>query len=764
MFRLCAPLIFALLSLCLAVGCSPREPAAAPRVVIIGLDGADREQIDALLEEDRLPHVKSLVEGGTSGVLHTVEPMLSPMLWTSIATGRTPPEHGILDFFATDAEGRRIPVQSHQRRVRALWNIVGDYGYEVTFVGWQVTYPAERVEGIIVSDRVLKLKEIDDARGQLRGIAYPASLEQELRARVVSPEAIPDELLVRFVPESVSRTLPLHHDLSLVLAHTETVTAIALDLMSREVGLLGVYFPGIDEVSHLFARYMPPRLPGVTEEENLMYGGVLEEFYVYQDEIIGKILGAAGPEATIYVISDHGFRLGPARPRLEPSSKGMPYAPQWHRDNGVIVAKGPGIRPGHRLRGASIFDVVPTILAQLEIPPGEDMSGRVLHELWASPPAPPVGRVPTHDRPGWREQTFIETREAGEEVRAAEALASRLRALGYLGEAEGPASTRRQAATEYANLAGYHMQQGDLKPAFEAAKRSLREDRGNYTAWRHLATLYSRIGDPTSAIDAIETAISIREDAVEPRLFRVELLGETGALEEARRAAESLAQRHSGDVRAHNLLGRLYSGTGDLERASQSYRTSLTLDPDQEIIIVDLFSILIQQGDAEEISRWLAEREPAGPGGVDRWLALGKAYFRQRDLENALHYLELSLSDRPGTKEPHLYRGIILGEQGEYERSVAEFDRALSLDSDYVEAHFNKGVTHLKARNLQRAIESLETAVALMPSSDSILANLGKAYAMNHDYERARAVLERALRINPESEMARSYWAQVAPY
>jgi tetratricopeptide (TPR) repeat protein len=392
------------------------------------------------------------------------------------------------------------------------------------------------------------------------------------------------------------------------------------------------------------------------------------------------------------------------------------------------------------------------------------MSGRVLRELWASPPAPPVGRVPTHDRPGWREQTFIATREAGEEVRAAEALASRLRALGYLGEAEEPANARRQAATEYANLAGYYMQQGDLEPAFEAAKRSLREDRGNYTAWRHLATLYRRIGDPTSAIDAIETAISIREDALEPRLFQVELLGEAGALEEARRAAESLAQRHSGDVRAHNLLGRFYSGTGDLERASQSYRTSLTLDPDQEIVTVDLFSILIQRGDAGEISRWLAEREPAGPGGVDRWLALGKAYFRHRDLENALHYLELSLSDRPGAKESHLYRGIILGEQREYERSVVEFDRALGLDPDYVEAHFNKGVTHLKARNLPRAIESLEAAAALMPSSDSILANLGKAYAMNRDYERARAVLERALRINPESEMARSYWAQVAPY
>ena len=222
MLRSRAALVLALLSVCLAARCSSPEPTTAPRIVVIGLDGADWEQIDVLLKEDRLPHMKSLQEGGTSGVLHTVEPMLSPMLWTSIATGKTPPEHGILDFFAMDAEGRKIPVPSHRRRVRALWNIAGDYGHKVAFVGWQVTYPAERVEGFIVSDRVLKLGGSNGARGQPGGITYPASLEQELEARVVSPEAIPDELLARFIPGGVSQSASRRRDLSLVLAHTES--------------------------------------------------------------------------------------------------------------------------------------------------------------------------------------------------------------------------------------------------------------------------------------------------------------------------------------------------------------------------------------------------------------------------------------------------------------------------------------------------------------------------------------------------------------
>jgi tetratricopeptide (TPR) repeat protein len=426
----------------------------------------------------------------------------------------------------------------------------------------------------------------------------------------------------------------------------------------------------------------------------------------------------------------------------------------------VIVAKGPGIRPGARLRGASILDVAPTILARLGIPAGEDMGGRVLHELWASPPTAALERIPTHDRPGWREETFVS--EAAEAGAAAQALASRLRALGYLGPGQGAAEGPAQVAIEQANLAGYHLQRGELEPALAAAKRSAAEDPGNYEAFRHLAALYRRIGDRRAALAAIDTAIAIREGAVEPRLYRVELLRESGAPEEAKRAAASLVERHPRDPRAHNLLGRLHAEAGEVEPAIRSYRSSLALDPDQEAASVELLSLLIAQGDAGEIDRFLAERESAGPGGLDRWLALAKAYLRRRDLESALRFAELSLRDRPGAKEGYLCRGIVLGERREYARSVADFDRALALDPDYVEAHFNAGVTHLKAGDPARAVASLEAAAALLPSSDPILANLGKAYALAGDAERARRALAEALRINPASEMARAYQAQVA--
>ncbi|MFO7865507.1 MAG: alkaline phosphatase family protein, partial [Candidatus Aminicenantes bacterium] len=74
-----------------------KPPAPPPKVMVIGLDGADWNIINPLLEQNKLPHLRSLIENGSSGVFHTVRPTKSPVLWTSIGTGKTMLKHGVLD-------------------------------------------------------------------------------------------------------------------------------------------------------------------------------------------------------------------------------------------------------------------------------------------------------------------------------------------------------------------------------------------------------------------------------------------------------------------------------------------------------------------------------------------------------------------------------------------------------------------------------------------------------------------------------------------
>ena len=112
------------------------------KVLFIGIDGADWQILDPLIAKGRLPHLDALVRNGAAGELRSLEPMLSPLLWTTMATGKLPEEHGILSFTAYDAKtGKRVPIS----RARAKWMLSGTCWETRTFrdiVGWLRTFPA----------------------------------------------------------------------------------------------------------------------------------------------------------------------------------------------------------------------------------------------------------------------------------------------------------------------------------------------------------------------------------------------------------------------------------------------------------------------------------------------------------------------------------------------------------------------------------------------------------------------------------------------
>mgnify|MGYP001333022098 CR=1 FL=1 len=71
---------------------------SSKRVLLIGWDAADWKVINPLLERGELPALQRFMDEGAWGNLATLHPILSPMLWTSIATGKRPQKHGIHGF------------------------------------------------------------------------------------------------------------------------------------------------------------------------------------------------------------------------------------------------------------------------------------------------------------------------------------------------------------------------------------------------------------------------------------------------------------------------------------------------------------------------------------------------------------------------------------------------------------------------------------------------------------------------------------------
>ena len=127
-------------------GCGGGEREAETRAVVIGIDGADWKIIDALAAEGDLPNLSSLRERGVWGPIDTLRDVpLSPVIWTSVATGKNPSKHGVTWFLVDQPDGTRIPVRSTNRKTLAIWNILAKNGLSPAAVGWWASYPAEGV-------------------------------------------------------------------------------------------------------------------------------------------------------------------------------------------------------------------------------------------------------------------------------------------------------------------------------------------------------------------------------------------------------------------------------------------------------------------------------------------------------------------------------------------------------------------------------------------------------------------------------------------
>ncbi|MEA2692035.1 MAG: hypothetical protein QOJ16_1422, partial [Acidobacteriota bacterium] len=144
------PLVLLTALLLVFPGCGSPRPGG--RVLVLGLDGLDPRAVDLLVSEGKLPNFARLKREGTAGTLQSRQPLLSPVVWTTVATGKLPEQHGIGHFVSLDPSGREIPVTCTMRRVKALWNIASEAGKTVGVVGWWATWPPEPVRGFVMSD------------------------------------------------------------------------------------------------------------------------------------------------------------------------------------------------------------------------------------------------------------------------------------------------------------------------------------------------------------------------------------------------------------------------------------------------------------------------------------------------------------------------------------------------------------------------------------------------------------------------------------
>jgi len=392
----------------------------AGRVAIFAIDGADWELLSELASDGVIPNLKALAKGGSTGSMQTIQPMVSPMVWTTVSTGLSPDRHGVIDFVD---RGTRVPVDSHGRRAPALWDVSEAFGRHAMVVNWWTDWPPTSSD-TFTFDAPVEL---------LPNAIHPERLAPRVQQLIVPPETIGYNQLRRFLTvspaefdKSVAENNPRDPILVFrqVLAKTWSDHRVAVNSYNEQQPLLMMMsYDGTDAVNHLFAPFHPPYREDVSNDGYRKYWAAVSNYYSEVDRMIGEWMNVLPADTTVIVMSAYGYRWGKNRPRSMPNGGS---ALSDHRNPGVFIAYGNHVANGGGAHVASIFDVAPSVLAILGLPQSVDMPGHVL--TWAFHDITPVTsvRVVSYSE-------FVNLRPIGTPARTEPHLyAAELQAIGHL--------------------------------------------------------------------------------------------------------------------------------------------------------------------------------------------------------------------------------------------------------------------------------------------------------------------------------------------
>ncbi|MCB9766373.1 MAG: alkaline phosphatase family protein [Alphaproteobacteria bacterium] len=384
------------------------------RVVVLGVDGLEWSMVDRLIEDGELPHFQQLIDQGVRGSVASTTPVMSPIIWTSIASGYPGEVHGIAGW----TTGRGHGYDASDVRVMRLWDVATARGQESLVVGWLMTFPASPIQGRVISDRFVwsfpMNKDPDDPsllvdrrqHEQLVGLVSPPSLEARAATWMPDEDWLAAHPLAYQVDAYGSPFHPLRRD----ELHIRAFEALWPESDAR-VGL--VYINGPDQVSHIYWPYADPdaaaqmrrdpqehfrqinaeRAAGgghraapyadapITPAQIAEGARFVPDYYRTVDDMLGRVLDVVDLETTtLLVCSDHGFRVPPVHP----------LANGGHSRRAATLWVGRDVDPDATIpEDATVLDLGPTLFALAGLPGAADWPGQPLTGLFDGLTLPP---------------------------------------------------------------------------------------------------------------------------------------------------------------------------------------------------------------------------------------------------------------------------------------------------------------------------------------------------------------------------------------
>ncbi|MDM8007633.1 MAG: alkaline phosphatase family protein [Phycisphaerae bacterium] len=289
-----------------AVLAEPRRDflPAADKVLIIGLDGATFDILTPMMDSGRMPNLTRLVKEGSSGILYSTQPPITPAAWTTFMTGKGPGRHGIVDFERYDVATGKLSFNStYEIRERTIWEILGEKGFRVGAIHVPMTYPPRKVNGFMVSGF--------ETPSIAAEFTWPPELKQEILRRWPHYSYRADWKRRVFGRDEALRRNLRHIERS--FHQGAELTTFCGERYGWDV--LMVLFKLVDNLQHKTWKYLDPK----TSSRYLHEAELAANCFVELDKALGTLFEyARRHSASILMMSDHGHGSldGKAQPNL----------------------------------------------------------------------------------------------------------------------------------------------------------------------------------------------------------------------------------------------------------------------------------------------------------------------------------------------------------------------------------------------------------------------------------------------------------------
>ena len=360
------------------------QASQRPALLVVGLDSATLDALLPMAEEGRLPFFASMLQAGAYGRVTSFEPYRPPVLWTTLATGKYPYEHGVLGarihaagFIHPGAELRLLPMglgfdrwgtfgrpdrpeeAAGVRRVRTVWEVLPRLGVSSGVVGWP---------GVA-------LEAPEDAPGP--EFVFPDDFfEEPFDARRARPEDLAERAWIFRVPvdevelgDQEIRESGISEAVLAAAAGDAWRQSLARSLLEQR-GARAVFLrmPGLARASaRFFGGYAELRLEGQKAPEHEAAAAFLGAYYSHLDALLAELWATLPEPRLLAVVSASGVEKPTAWQRLRLALRGeravggrLTGAP-----DGSLLLLGEGIRSGTLITGAGLVDAAPTLLYAL---------------------------------------------------------------------------------------------------------------------------------------------------------------------------------------------------------------------------------------------------------------------------------------------------------------------------------------------------------------------------------------------------------------